>query len=207
VHEPVGSIEHQKCCVNFANQSVSFPEFVSALRVGTYIDPHFQLQSAHCEGWDQHGMVVRWSRSHGMTTADTASIDTQIRAAAAAASVHAPEAYESWPRKTDQPPPVLTSLQEGAGAVCDRLGIPRSTCDVFFPVKSVAEHATKAGAMLAQMYCPGSDGASAGRTFPILQQALYLYLRDYDALRFPYPQWMLQCCGAADTSPSAAAHR
>jgi hypothetical protein len=207
VHEAVGTVEHQWRCINFGNQSVEFPEFVSALHVGAHTNPHFQLQSSHCGGWNQHDMVVRWSQYYTMPTADPASIDGQVRAAAAAAAaVDVRETYEPWPQETNESPAVLTSPHDGVAAVCDRLGIAKSTCTTFFPETSAAAHATKAGAVLGQTYCPGSDGASAGRTSPILQRALYLYLRDYDALRFPYPQWMFKCFGVAYTDPSGAAH-
>jgi hypothetical protein len=203
--------------LNFGDTSISFSQFVSALYVkqraakpndyiAATINQHFQLQSSGCGGWGKHDMVVRWSRSQAMPTGDPARIDVQVRAAAAAASGHTLEAYKPPPHETKAPkqqqslgrqePPlaVLTSLHDGAAAVCDRLGIPRSTCTGFFPEESTAKHASNASAILASTYCPGADGAPGG-TFPILQQALYLYLRDYDVLRFPYPQWMFECFG------------
>jgi hypothetical protein len=219
VNHPVGSKQHRECCVNFGRESVSFSEFVAALRAkelsakgGDYmakINPHFRLQSSGCGGWGQHHMVVRWSRSHdAMLAGDPARIDSQVRAAAAAASMDARETDSLSVRETksgplqqplarhEPPLPVLTSLHDGAAAVCDRLGIPESTCSAFFPKESTAAHASNASAILALTYCPGADGTS-GRTFPILQQALYLFLRDYDDLRFPYPRWMFECFGVA----------
>jgi hypothetical protein len=167
---------------------------------------HFRLQSSDCGGWGRHDMVVRWARDHAVPTYDPARMVVQVHAAAAAASVDTPEAHTSSPRITKvrplrqararQEPPlsVVTSLHDGVAAICDRLGIPSSTCTVFFPNESAAVHASNASAMLPRMYCPGGD-SSPGLTFPILHQALFLYLRDYDALRFPYPNWMSQCRG------------
>jgi hypothetical protein len=220
VNEPVGSQQHRHNCLNFADKSVSFSQFVATLRAkqlsakaNDYVantNEHFRLQSSNCGGWGQHDMVVRWSRSHdAMLTGDSDRIDSQIWAAAAAASVHTLNAHASSPLEMmprplrqqlghKEPPllPVLTSLHDGTAAICDRLGILGSTCIRFFPKDSTAGHKSNASATLALTYCPGADGTS-GHTFPILQQALYLYLRDYDNLRFPYPQWILECFGVA----------
>jgi hypothetical protein len=222
VDRAVGSKTHRDHCLNFENQAVSFPRFVSALysrqnakaalgKKQDYIaenDWHFRLQSANCGGWGQHDMVVRWSRSHAVPTYDPARIDAQVRAAAAAASVDMLGAGKSLPGDTKALPPqqshgrqepallVPTSLHDGVAAVCDRLGISRSTCTAFFPEESAAGHASNASAMLARSYCPGGDGMP-GRSFPVLQQALFLYYRDYQTLRFPYPHWLSLCFGDA----------
>lgn len=213
---------HRDHCLNFQNQSVLFPQFVSALHFRQNVketlgkakdymaenDWHFRLQSANCGGWEQHHMVVRWSRTHAVPTYDPARMDAHVRAAAAAASANIPGAYKLSPQETKARPMqqsqgrqepallVTTSLHDGVAAVCDQLGIPRSTCTAFFPKDSAAEHASNASAMLARMYCPGGDG-TPGRTFPVLQEALDLYYRDYEALRFPYPHWFSQCFGDA----------
>jgi len=127
-----------------------------------------------------------------------ARMDAHVRAAAAAASANIPGAYKLSPQETKarpmqqsqgrQEPALLvpTSLHDGVAAVCVQLGIPRSTCTAFFPKDSAAKHASKASAMLARTYCPGGDG-TPGRIFPVLQESLDLYYRDYEALRFPYP--------------------
>jgi hypothetical protein len=82
----------------------------------------------------------------------------------------------------------LMTLHAAGTTLCERLRIPRSTRDVYFPPSSTRNGRTMAGTKAALYYY----GESNATTSQIVKDALRLYQHDYQALRFPYPAWLRQ---------------
>jgi len=77
----------------------------------------------------------------------------------------------------------LTTLHAAGTTLCERLRLPRSTCDAYFPPSSDKRRRFLAGTKVARYYY----GESNSTTSQIVEDALRLYRHDYQALRFPYP--------------------